>query len=70
MNYDGNTYAINQHLAELDAVVGECEGDECRRYQEPDEDAPRGYRPKPCQGIMEYDECDCCIRCNTCGEYA
>lgn len=67
---DGNTHAINRYLANMDHQVGEDEGDECGRYPEPDEDAPRGYRPKPCGGVMEADECGCCVRCSTCGEYA
>lgn len=44
--------------------VGEEEGETCNRCDEPDEDAPRGYRPKPCNGMMvyvdEYSVCDTC----------
>jgi hypothetical protein len=41
------------------------DGEACGRYEEPDEDAPRGYRPKPCAGTMLADAegdmfCDCC----------
>ena len=32
--------------------VGTEEGQPCNRYHEPGEDAPRGYRPKPCTGEM------------------
>lgn len=53
-------------IRELGTKVGEI----CNRYLEPDEDAPRGYHPKPCTGTMERDECGCCIWCDTCGEYA
>lgn len=48
--------------------VGEEEGYLCNRVEEPDEDAPRGYRPKPCQG--EMIESDGVIVCDTCGETA
>jgi hypothetical protein len=52
--------------------IGHEEGDTCGRYPEPDEDQPRGYRPKPCDGVMIYcqegaerfethwTECDTC----------
>lgn len=39
-------------------------GDQCGRYAEPDEDAPRGYRPKPCQGTMIDDAG--IVACDTC----
>jgi len=45
---------------EVDAV--------CNRYPEPDEDAPRGYKPKPCKGVMSYDPRDAELCCDTCGE--
>lgn len=48
---------------------GEEEGQLCNRLPEPDEDAPRGYRPKPCQGEMVDDEGDGII-CDTCGVLA
>jgi hypothetical protein len=41
-------------------------GDTCGRCHEPDEDAPRGYRPRPCNGVMADDDGD--IACDTCGE--
>lgn len=51
--------------------IGHEEGKTCGRYPEPDEDQPRGYRPKPCQGVMtrdcnEYGEG--WVECDTCGE--
>jgi hypothetical protein len=46
--------------------VGTEDGQPCLRYPEPDEDMPRGCRPKPCKGEMvEYDEV---VSCNLCGE--
>jgi len=41
------------------------DGETCGRYEEPDEDAPRGYRAKPCAGTILADAygdmfCDCC----------
>ncbi|MDD9726094.1 hypothetical protein PVV74_11565 [Roseovarius sp. SK2] len=52
--------------------VGTEDGQPCLRYHEPDEDAPRGYKPKPCPGVME-PHLDCrtgetWIECDTCGE--
>lgn len=48
--------------------VGMSPGDECGRYAEPDEDAPRRYRPKPCAGEMIND--DGFTVCDRCGEMA
>ena len=57
--------------------IGHEDGQPCNRVHEPDEDAPRGYRPKPCKGVMcgEYWNADAAdagvpdwIECNTCGE--
>lgn len=50
--------------------VGTEDGDTCNRYPEPDEDMPRGYKPKPCGGVMRYDEGDATPYCDTCGEIA
>ena len=52
--------------------IGAEEGDTCGRYAEPDEDAPRGYRPKPCNGLMvdEFAIIQGHIYCDTCGELA
>lgn len=44
------------------------EGEICGRYTEPDEDAPRGYKPKPCKGELIDD--GGAIICDTCGELA
>lgn len=43
-------------------------GEECNRCAEPDEDAPRGYKPRPCNGEMMDD--GGIIVCDTCGERA
>jgi hypothetical protein len=48
--------------------VGTKHGDNCGRYPEPDGDEPRGYRPRPCEGVMNLDERDGKICCDTCGE--
>lgn len=32
--------------------VGMNDGEICGRYHEPEEDAPRGSRPRPCNGTM------------------
>jgi hypothetical protein len=49
--------------------IGTHDGETCGRYHEPDEDAPRGYRPKPCEGEMNLDEPGGTVCCDTCGEY-
>jgi hypothetical protein len=46
--------------------IGTDEGQTCGRYPEPDEDMPRGYKPKPCGGVM-VDGADFTF-CDTCGE--
>tara|TARA_R110000851_G_scaffold235738_1_gene388332 strand:- start:723 stop:917 length:195 start_codon:yes stop_codon:yes gene_type:complete len=48
--------------------VGTQDGDTCGRHEQPDEDAPRGYKPKPCKGVMEADV-DAVV-CLACGEVA
>ena len=48
--------------------VGTEPGDLCGRYHEPDEDAPRGYRPRPCGGLM-VDGHGVAF-CESCGELA
>lgn len=48
--------------------IGTQDGELCNRYEEPDEDAPRGYRPKPCTGTMT--EQDGKAVCDKCGETA
>lgn len=49
-------------------AIGEEPGEPCNRVHDPDEDAPRGYRPKPCNGLMDDD--DGTVYCDTCGEIA
>jgi len=49
-------------------MIGTEEGETCNRYPEPDEDQPRGYRPRRCRGMMVRDEYD--TWCDTCGELA
>ena len=64
MNLPGNYDAWRlQGPSESDAP-GEHEGETCNRVPEPDEDAPRGYRPRPCRGTMvDVDEYGVCDRC-------
>lgn len=65
--------------------VGTEDGDVCGRLPPPDEDEPRGYKRKPCNGEMRYHKdtiCTChesnpcrdCmaepLTCDTCGEEA
>lgn len=44
--------------------AGEYEGQPCNRFPEPDEDAPRNYRPRRCKGVMTteagYTSCNIC----------
>ena len=52
--------------------IGIQDGEICGRYPEPDEDEPRGYKRKPCDGeiITVYDEDDIetpWTGCDTCG---
>lgn len=49
-------------------AIGIADGETCNRYSEPDEDAPRGFRPRPCPGTMI--ETDGCVVCSHCGETA
>ena len=67
---DANARAADEHYDQPDAI-GHEDGETCNRLHEPDEHAPRGYRPKPCKGVMfiggnETD--DCWVQCDTCGE--
>jgi len=48
--------------------IGHEAGKECRRVHEPDEDAPRWYRPKPCPGTMEDVADEFFVMCSACGE--
>lgn len=47
--------------------IGTHEGDVCNRFHEPDEDAPRNYKPRRCTGVMQ-DFGAGCIECDRCGE--
>ena len=49
-----------------DYEVGTEVGDLCNRYEEPDEDVPRGYKPKPCEGEIITQAGY--LVCDTCGE--
>ncbi len=56
-----------------DVALGAEDGQPCNRIHEPDEDAPRGYKPRPCRGEMFIagDESDdCWVQCDRCGEVA
>lgn len=48
--------------------IGAEDGQLCNRYPEPDEDQPRGYRPKPCPGEIVIE--GGVLICDTCGEIA
>ena len=50
--------------------IGTEDGETCNRYPEPDEDQPRGYRPKRCKGMMIVDSHVGYIFCDTCEEIA
>lgn len=53
---------------EDDHYIGEHEGETCGRYPEPDEDAPRNYRPCPCGGLMMAEDGE--VVCESCGALA
>jgi hypothetical protein len=65
--YTGYDAHILQGPPEYDPPGNEV-GETCNRYPEPDEDAPRGWRPTPCSGSMVDD--DGYVICDTCGEMA
>lgn len=48
--------------------IGAEDGQTCNRIAEPDEDAPRGYRPRRCGGMMVQQAG--VIVCERCGELA
>ena len=50
--------------------VGTAPGDECGRCAEPNGDEPRGYRARPCEGTMMFENGDETAICNTGGEIA
>lgn len=62
-SYDDWRLSVPEH-----PYLGSKPGDTCNRVQEPDEDAPRGYRPRPCSG--EIIEQHGVTVCDTCGELA
>lgn len=49
--------------------IGTEDGEQCNRIPEPDEDAPRNYRPRPCGGQMVEDQHGD-VMCESCGEVA
>lgn len=49
--------------------IGTEDGDQCGRYPEVDEDAPRNYRPRPCGGLMVKDA-NGDVVCESCGALA
>ena len=51
-------------------TIGTEDGQPCNRIHEPDEDASRGYKPKPCKGVMRYGEMSEFTFCDTCWEIA
>ena len=68
---DANARAADEHYDHPDPI-GHNEGETCNRIEEPDEDAPRGYRPQPCEGTMHEvrsrDALWAWFECDTCGE--
>jgi hypothetical protein len=61
---EGSAIAADAHYDRHE--IGQHEGEACGRYPEPDEDQPRGYRPKPCPGVMV--DLNGMAVCDTCGE--
>jgi hypothetical protein len=49
--------------------IGTQDGDTCFRLPEPDEDAPRNWRPRPCGGLMMTDAHGDVV-CESCGSAA
>jgi len=65
MMVDHTTQAeVDAHHDRPDPIGCE-EGETCGRYDPPDEDAPRGWKPKPCQGEMQSIS-DEWLRCDQC----
>ena len=60
--YDAMRLTAPEQPDPIGIHAGEC----CNRIHEPDEDAPKGYRPKPCSG--EMTDSDGVAVCDTCGE--
>jgi len=68
-----NTDRLTANPPDERQEIGTEEGQPCLRYPEPDGDEPRGYRPKPCGGVMveQYEDADRHLvwtECDTCGE--
>ena len=61
---DGNAIAADAHYDQPDEIGNE-DGETCGRYKQPSEESPK---PKPCKGVMNLDERDGMICCDTCGE--
>ena len=68
MNLPGNYDAWRLEGPPETDALGEHEGETCNRVDEPDEDAPRSYRPKPCNGMMQAVGGE--IECDECGALA
>jgi len=66
-SYD--TWRLSTPFTDDDFEIGTEEGDTCNRLPEPDEDAPRNYRPRPCGGLMMADTHGD-IYCESCGGMA
>lgn len=49
--------------------IGTEDGDQCSRVPEPDEDAPRRWKPRPCGGMMAMDRHGDVV-CESCGAVA
>ena len=62
-----------QVLTDQPDPIGNADGETCNRVHEPDEDSPRGYRTKPCTGVM-FDvigtivAIGAWVECDSCGE--
>ena len=61
---DGNARAADAHYDQPDEIGHEY-GETCGRCEQPSEENPK---PKPCKGVMNLDERDGMICCDTCGE--
>jgi len=62
-----NTDRLTANPPDERQEIGTEEGQPCLRYPEPDGDEPRGYRPKPCGGVMVECQADG-IYCDTCND--
>ena len=64
---DGNAITADAHYDQFDGIGHEDE-ETCNRVDPPYEDPRRNWRTKPCNGVMNLDERDGMICCNTCGD--